>query len=232
MPEPSKKNILITGATGGIGKAISHQLSAKNNILILVSKNKEKLAKLKLQIPSSAIFPADFNKPKSIELICHKISKLYSKLDILINNAAVFETGRLENLNEENYFRSFMVNVTAPFLMIKYLLPLLKKSDAGHIINISSISAHHAWAEGSAYCASKFALTGMSESLREEIKPMGIRLSVVSPGQTDTTMSLAGKKDPLRKKMLSAEEVSKLVAYTVALPKTAYFPEVILRPLI
>lgn len=232
MPETGKKIVLITGATGGIGKAISRQLSAENNILILVSKNKEKLAKLKLQIASSAIFPADFNYPRSIESICQKINILYSKLDVLINNAAVFETGRLENLNEENYFRSFMVNVTAPFLMIKYLLPILKKSDAGHIINISSISAHHAWTGGSAYCASKSALTGMSESLREEIKPSGIRLSVISPGQTDTVMSLTGKKDPLRKKMLRADEVAKLVAYTVTLPKSAYFPEVILRPLI
>lgn len=226
-----KKIILITGASGGIGSGILKKLIKKYYLIIIV-RNQKKIKQVQFSVTQAKIYECDFNNPHNIKNVCQKIKLDFPQIDVLINNAAVFKTGDIKRLTAEDSKETFAVNVTAPFLLVKYLYSLLKKSAAPHVINIGSISSRHGWKYGSLYCASKSALTVLSESLREEFKKDKIRISVISPGQTDTSMSLLSKKDPLRKKLLKPDDIANTVSFIINQPENVFMPEIILRPLI
>lgn len=226
-----QKIIVITGAAGGIGRQLVKTLSI-NNFLILVVRDKSKTTDFRVKSKNLKIYNCDLSKSEEIEKLCNKIKSEFVKIDVLINNAAVFKTGRIENLNADSAVLTFKVNVIAPFLLIKNLHPCLKKSKSAHIINVGSTSGYNAWKEGSLYCSSKFALRGLTDSLIEELKSENIRVSLISPGQIDTDMSLLDKNTPLRKKMLTPNDISRLIKFIIDQPLNIYFPEIKIKPLL
>jgi short-subunit dehydrogenase len=188
------KKIWITGASSGIGEALSLVLAREGADLILSSRNQEKLERVKeacLRYTSFCVVqPLDLADTEGLEIVVGNVMKKVGGIDILINNA-----GRSQrSLAKETSFdvdRSIMeVNFFGAIKLTKLVLPYMLKNGSGHIVVISSITGKFGFPLRTAYSASKHAIQGYFESLRAELKPDNIKVTIVSPGRVKTNISL------------------------------------------
>jgi short-subunit dehydrogenase len=176
------KRILISGATGGLGRAIAEQLADNGARLVLSSRREKELLALAHSLPGGAsrhqLVVADLaHSGAAAELI-----RDAGELDGLVANAALPGTGRLEKLGEGDITRTLRVNLEAPILMCRELSPRLVERGEGHIVLVTSLNDRAATPRTSIYCASKFGLRGFALALREDLHPHGVGVSVVAPG--------------------------------------------------
>jgi 3-oxoacyl-[acyl-carrier protein] reductase len=151
------------------------------------------------------------------------------RVDILVNNAGVGgPSSLLHELDPEDWDNLFHTNVRGAFYMLRAIVPMMIEAGSGHIINISSLAGKNPLARGAAYSASKWALNGLTYSVAEELRPYGIRVSVVCPGSVDTEFSPHPGKNAER--MLRPEDVGHVVAMLVTQRAQSFVSEVLLRP--
>ncbi len=212
------KRYLITGASRGIGRAIAIRLAQKESHLILHGRDRDALedtAQLAQEKGADArIIVADMSKTLGIVNFVSGIKE--DHLDGLVINAGIAIVKPIEELTLEEWQVTVSVNITAPFLVIQKLLPLLKEGSS--IVNILSVAARTGFANWSSYCMSKFALEGFSQSLREELRPRGIRVINVYPSATATGIWDEVPGDWPKDKMLPPEETAEAVAYALSRP--------------
>jgi len=212
------KRILITGASRGIGRAIAQKLAAPDVTLLLHGRDTVALA-----VTCKAV---EANCAKVIKLI-HDLAKengvasLISEvgsdpLDVLINNAGIAVVKPFREITLEEWRQTIGVNVTAPFLLMQALAGQMPPGSS--IVNILSVAAKTAFPNWSAYCMSKFALEGFSQSVRAELSEHCIRMINIYPAATDTEIWDGVAGDWPRDKMMSAEQVAEAVAYALARP--------------
>lgn len=204
--------VLVTGAGRGIGRATALALAGKGACLFLAARTKKELdeAAKEARKRGAKAYPllADLRAPISIEAMMTGLRKASDRLDILVNNAGFLKIAPLEETSLDHWETTLRVNLTAPFLLTKACLPLLRKSKRAHVFNLLSVAARTAFPGSSAYCASKAGLLGLHGVMREELRPMGIRVTAITPGATDTRMfdSIPGNYD--RKKFVTPEDVA------------------------
>jgi NAD(P)-dependent dehydrogenase (short-subunit alcohol dehydrogenase family) len=133
----------------------------------------------------------------------------------------------VENLTLDDWQRSLAVNITAPFLLVKHLLPCMERGSA--IVNISSTAAFKGYPDWSSYSVAKFGLEGFSQSIREELRPRGIRVLNVNPGATNTDIWKSAPGDWPRDKMLDPAQVAEAVAFMLERPDNVATESIILR---
>jgi NAD(P)-dependent dehydrogenase (short-subunit alcohol dehydrogenase family) len=224
------KTVLITGASRGIGRAISEAFDREGARLILVARNRKPLDATASRLPGTVMTNAfDITQPAQVARLFAEVRKKVGKLDILINNAGVFTFKPFAKTTLNDWRRNLETNLTSIFLTTQAALPLLKRS-RGDIVNVLSISSRIAFANCSAYSASKFGALGLTGVLREELRRDGIRVMAVMPGMTETRM-----KDefdfPIRKEdLLQPEDVAAAVLGAVTQPRRASMEEIVLRP--
>ncbi len=212
------QNILVTGSSKGIGRAIAVALASDKTHLFIHGRDRdalaetEKLVKEKGSRCSQII--ADISTTNGCEEIVNAIGE--KSLSVLVNNAAIATVAPIAEHSLDDWNRTIAVNVTAPVILSQKFLPQMKKGSS--IVNILSTAAKNAYTNWSSYCMSKFALRGFSETLREELRPRGIRVIAVYPGAVDTSIWDSVPGDWPREKMMKAEEVAKAVAFTVSCP--------------
>jgi len=182
------KIAVITGATGGIGKELCKVLASKGARVVAIARTEEKLNDLKKEISGEGhlFFPCDFTKTDEIEGLVSKISSSLEKVDILVNAAGVGVYKTIDEVELKEWTDSLAINATAPFFLTKMLLPHLKKSDKAVIINIGSGMGKIPTACRSVYCATKYALRGMTLSLAAEFKGTNVNFVHIALGSTLT----------------------------------------------
>lgn len=182
------KHILVTGAGSGIGRAMAMALAKEGAQLVLCGRNLEPLEETAalLKRASPLVVTADVTKAEDRRTLVSKVMQHGKGLDILINNAGVNPCNLLPELDDETLLRVFQTNVMAPFSLIRDFLPLLKVAAPAHIVNMGSLFGYLGFPYFSGYCASKFALRGMSDALRRELEPFNIGVTYVAPKATKT----------------------------------------------
>jgi hypothetical protein len=182
------KIAVVTGATGGIGRELTKELADKGVKVIAVARTEEKLKELQKEISGEGhlFFASDFTQTSEIEKLIKQITSGVEKIDILVNAAGVGVYKNVEDVDLKEWTDSLAINATAPFFMTKLLLPLLKKSEKSVIINVGSGMGKMAVACRSVYCATKYALRGMTLSLAAEFKGTNVNFVHIALGSTLT----------------------------------------------
>lgn len=212
------KKALITGASGGIGENIVISLAKEGVRLALMGRNIIKLEQVagkveKISGHRPMIFAGDLTDSSYIADAVKNVAEELGGIDILINNAGVAHSTPFEEITEEQYDLIMDTNVKAPFLMCREVLPVLRKSGSGTIINIASVTAHKGYPLQSVYTASKHALVGFSKSLAKEVYEENIRVHVVSPGGVFTDMIKTSRPDLTSDGMIVPEDISDIILF-------------------
>ncbi|MFZ5828058.1 MAG: SDR family NAD(P)-dependent oxidoreductase [Bacillota bacterium] len=178
---------LITGASSGIGLATAQSLARSGARLYLVGRDPERLGRVAEDLAATAIC-ADLADPAQVAAVAAEVEHRAGRLDLLINCAGQLEVGRAEQLGVEAAERLIRVNFLGAVGVIHACLPLLRRGRAPAIVNVSSLAGRLAPPYMAAYAASKFALSGYSHALRQELRREGIHVGLVLPGPVDTPM--------------------------------------------
>lgn len=228
-------NVLITGASRGIGKAIAEIFAEKGHQVFLSSRSEKALAGTAAAIakkyPNAAVrFSAfDLSKKEGAIALANWVQENDAVPDILVNNAGIFEPGSVHNEADGALERQISINLYSAYHLTRALLPAMMKNGTGrHIFNICSIASLKAYPNGGAYSISKFALYGFSKNLREEMKPHGIKVTAVMPGAT-LTDSWQGF-DNSNKRIMEAVDIAQLVYTASQLSIQACVEDIIVRP--
>ena len=178
------RHILITGASGGIAQAMVPLL--KDDFLILLGRDAQKIEELYASHPQKAIYKIDISKAADLAALVEKIYQDYGKIDVLVNNAGYAIYDDFENFSEEQVRAMFDVNLFALMALCRLVGKEMKAAKAGHIINIVSMSGKIASAKSSIYSATKFAALGFSNTIRLELAPYHVAVTTVNPGPVAT----------------------------------------------
>ncbi len=183
------KYIVLTGATGGIGRAIARKLSSEGARLILVARNGQRLAALvdELDGNNHTAVPADLNQRQGRQRVVEACNMV--GVSLLINSAGINEFEMFEKQSPDAIQNLLEINLLSPILLTQELLPLIAKQQDGRIINIGSTFGSIGYPGFSTYCASKFGLRGFTEALRRELADTNTRVSYVAPRATRTDLN-------------------------------------------
>jgi len=212
------KRYLITGASRGIGRAIAEKLAAADVTLLLHGRDTVALADTRKAVePHCAqviLLIHDLAESSGVSDLIAEVGA--QPIELLVNNAGVAVVKPFGEITQIEWEQTFGVNVTAPFMLTQHFVP--KMQPGSSIVNILSIAARTGFANWSAYCMSKFALEGFSQSVREELRDRKIRVINLYPAATDTNIwdHIEGKWP--RRKMISPKDVASAVAYALSRP--------------
>jgi 3-oxoacyl-[acyl-carrier protein] reductase len=227
------KVALVTGGSRGIGRAISLALGAQGATVVIAARATDTLAEAAELIRRAGgraePVVTELADEESIRALVRTTRDRFGRLDILINNAGITHSARLEETRTEDLDRCWTINARAPFLLCREALPLLRKSEAATIVNISSVVGVKGYPLQSAYTASKHALRGMSIALAEELRGTNIRVHVICPGAVDTGMVGDVRPDIKKEDLIRPEEIAELVMYLVTHTGNAVVDELHLR---
>ncbi|HEY0703357.1 MAG TPA: SDR family NAD(P)-dependent oxidoreductase [Candidatus Acidoferrales bacterium] len=226
------KVAVITGASRGIGLAIARRLGEMGATLSICARDAQKLETAKNELsaiaPKAFAAPVDVTRPDQISTFIQYTQKNLGPIAILVNNAGVGWFGPVQDATEQIWDSILDTNLKSVFLVSKAVAPGMIEQKSGHIINISSLAGKNAFKNGAIYCASKWGLMGLTESMAEDLRQYGIRVSAICPGSVATEFSPHTGKDPA--KMLQSEDIAHAVAMLVTQSPQSFISEILIRP--
>jgi NAD(P)-dependent dehydrogenase (short-subunit alcohol dehydrogenase family) len=227
------KVALITGASRGIGFALAQRLARQGCSLALTARDQQSLKKIgrELEAHGSQILhhPCDVRDPISVATLISAVKKQFGNIDILVNNAGIaHESANVDQLEIEVWKDVINTNLTGTFLVTRAALSLMKSGAA--IVNNLSIAAKRVFPGSSAYNASKHGALGLTNTLREELRPRKIRVIALLPGATDTDIWKVIWPDVPHQKMMSPETVAQAVLDALLLPPESTVEELLILP--
>ncbi len=228
------KVCIVTGASSGIGLAVTKALLAEGAKVVLVARRESKLhdavKRLKPAKGATLVVPGDVAKTAHVKQIVHQAMTAYGRVDVLVNAAGGAAFGPITETTDEMWESMLNGNLKGTFLMCRQVVPLMVKAGKGDIVNIGSIASHQGFDGSTAYTASKHGLLGFSRALAAEVRKKGIRVMTVSPGAVDTPLWDASGGGPGRERMLQAEDVAQTVLSALTLSPTATADEFLVMP--
>lgn len=227
--ELTGRRILVTGASGGIGRAVAERLGAAGAALILVARGVDRLEAVAAAVGGEAV-PTDTADAGAVEALRSRVEAA-GPLDALVNAAGDFALSRVADTDPAMFDRMLDANLRGPFHVIRAFLPAMLEAGRGHVVTIGSVAGRVAFPENGAYSASKYGVRGLHAVLAQELRGTGVRCTLVDPAATDT-----GLWDPLdpdarddlpsRAGMLSATAVADAVHYAITRPAGVQIPAV------
>lgn len=244
-PEGSLRGVgaLVTGATSGLGRATAVRLAGSGADVALVGRSEEDLAEVAEEVEGLGVravqLPGDLAVTGDLEDLVERAAAALGGLGVLVNAAATDAPGSAEDLAVEDWERVLAVNLTAPFVLAKTAMPVMRAGGGGLIVNISSVAGRRGWAGASAYCSTKFALTGLTQALAAEGRADAIRVCVLYPGAMSTSW---GTFDPAQRPLqpgsrpsedesLDPAVVADLIAWMATSPGRPVLNEVTITPM-
>jgi 2-keto-3-deoxy-L-fuconate dehydrogenase len=196
MVKDKSNVVLVTGATGGIGKSIVNKYSRQGFTLAIADKDEEQANKLVHEINhgngKAMAFPGDLLDQNYCDSLANEVQKKLGSIDILINNAGLMRRGDITQTSDEDYDLSMKINVEAPFRLIRAAIPLMAESGGGSIVNVSSCWGINPGPNHLIYCTTKAALAAMTKCLGRDHAHQNIRINAVCPNEVNTPMLRTG----------------------------------------
>lgn len=214
---------VVTGSSSGIGFHTARMLLEKGAVVYGLNRSETPI-----RHDCFRWIQTDLSRPEEIAKAFREIRKSRPAVDILVNNAGIGAFGDVEHLRLEVWKKAIGVNLTAVFLCTKEVVPLMKERRSGMIVNIASIAGKHGFKGGSAYVATKFGLAGFSESIMEELRPFGIRVSCIFPGSVDTGFFSGTPMHPV--KLMDPREVARIIVSAIEIPDGILPDQIVIRP--
>ncbi len=226
------KNVLLIGATGGIGSRTAKLLAGSGANLFLAGRNADKLQQVATEcnVPANRTFALDISKPAEVVTLKEKYFQQLANIDILVNAAGIGIIKSMDTLDEGEFLKTLHFNLYAPFLLVKAFLPAMKEVKKGLIINIPGILGKVPMAGAAAYSASKYGLVGMMQSIREELKRTDIRITNLFLGGVDSPFWDNIDLKVQREKMVQSEEAAKAIWFLCQQPDSGVVSEMVLQP--
>lgn len=217
--ELAGRKALLTGATGGLGRAIATAVAERGGTLLLSARKPEALEALAAELPGSGhrILPADLAEPGAAE----RLATEAGEVDILLANAGLPAAGRMDDFTAEQVQRALRVNLESPMLLSQALYPGMLERGSGHLVFVASLAGKSPAPRSSIYNATKFGLRGFALALRTDLAPQGIGVSLVSPGfiREAGMFAESGAKSPPGLGTSTPEEVARATVRAIEADK-------------
>lgn len=230
-----KKISIISGASRGIGRAISLRLAHEGHFVVVLARNAEEIGELEHEIDEAGgkalSFVCDISDEQQVSDAIAEVMRDFKRIDCLVNNAGIGVFKPAEDISAEDWDRVMDINVKGSFLLTRAVLPHMKAAGSGHIVAIASDVSKRTFATGSLYTASKYAQHAFFESLRREVRALGIKVSVVYPGLVDTYFHQLEQGEPQQAKFLHADDIASAVSYIIQAPKHVLIDELMIHPM-
>ncbi len=223
---------VLTGAGSGIGLALAHRLADRGDDLVLVARSQARADELGRSFPRAQLLVADLADPGTLNGLGRQVD---GEVDTVLHVAGVVDLGRVDRLRLAEWEEQITVNLTAPAVLTRELLPHVRAS-RGTIVFVNSSAGLSASAEWSAYAASKFGLRAFADALRAEEVEHGVRVSTVYPSRTATPMQEKVHEQEGRtydaSRWISVDTVVDTIVHVIDLPSDATIPDVTVRPVV
>ncbi|WP_028558919.1 3-ketoacyl-ACP reductase [Paenibacillus pinihumi] len=226
--ELKNKTAIITGAGKGIGKSAAEALAREGVDLGLISRSSADLEALQSGLSRDYgvkvhIVSADISRKEEVDKAVATLAGELGSIDILINNAGVAQFGTLLDMDPAQWESIIQTNLMGTYYVTRAVLPVMQGQNSGDIINIASTAGERGFATGSAYCASKFAVMGLTESLMQEVRKFNIRVTALTPSTVNTPLAVnAGLKIGDEDRMMQPEDVADLILAALKLPQRVF----------
>lgn len=236
MPELDLRGkvIIITGASSGIGRAAALALGREKTRLVLVARRRELLDRLAAEIGSNGgsaePLALDLAQRENVERMMRAAHERFGRIDVLINNAGFGYYGTVEKTPQSIVREIFDLNFEAPLLAVQLAIPIMRAQGGGHIINISSVAGKRGLPLSGIYCATKFALHGLSEALRLEVRNDNIQVTIINPAATHSEFGRHIRQGDVMANfkpigyVQPAEEVAQSIVACLKAPKVEVYP--------
>jgi len=226
-------NVVVTGASKGIGRSIAENFAAAGANLFLCSRNMDATLQWQQELMQQynvnvTAFNADLSTEQGAKSFGEQLLKATDQIDVLVNNTGMYEPGSIYNEGEGQLERMLHVNLLSAYHLTRSLIATMIKKRAGHIFNICSIAALKAYPNGGSYSISKWALAGFSKNLREEMKEFNIKVTTVHPGATYTSSWEGSGVE--HERIMEVNDVAAMIVAASKLSPQACVEEIILRP--
>ncbi|MBI2964555.1 MAG: SDR family oxidoreductase [Deltaproteobacteria bacterium] len=236
----SGKVVVITGASSGIGEAAARHLAARGASLALGARRQPQLEALARDIREAGgraqAFVTDVTRRRDVEALVQGALRAFGRVDVLVNNAGIMPLSPFERLKVDDWDRMIDVNIKGLLYGVAAVLPIMKRQESGHIINVSSVAGHKVRPGNAVYAATKHAVRAISEGLRQELKPH-VRTTIISPGAVATELAESVTEPDLRERTrafyaiaIPADAVARAIAFAIAEPAEVDVNEILLRP--
>ena len=237
------KTALVTGASSGLGRATAVALARAGADVALVARSAEELEETGQEVSRTGrralTLPTDLAIEDGATLAVRRTVEDLGRIDVLVNAAGIDAPGTVEELDVDGWDLTLSVNLRAPFLLSRAAFPHMREAGGGTIVNVSSVAGKKGWAGASAYCASKFGLTGLTEALADEGREHGIRAVVLYPGAMATNWGAFSPEERQGSEpngapatqVLAPERVADFIAWFAASPPEFVLTEGIVLPI-
>ncbi|ERM84825.1 short-chain dehydrogenase [Rhodonellum psychrophilum GCM71 = DSM 17998] len=237
-----KKIALITGATSGIGKATALSLANLGYNIIATGRRKERLEALKAELPEEAqLFTLcfDVKDREAVKAAFASLPESWRAIDVLINNAGnAHGMDPIQSGNVDNWDAMMDINVKGLLYVSKEVMPGMVERESGTIVNIGSIAGKEVYPNGNVYCASKHAVDAITNGMRMDLNPFGIKVIGIHPGLVETEFSLVrfkGDEDRSKKVYqgydpLKAADIAEIIAFAVTRPAHVVMADIVILP--